>query len=647
MRKEEERKKMHRRFPFVYFVIAASLLITAISSLTNAIDGLNPLAGYVTGWYNNSTVTTVNATYNSSEVDYLVTLKENGSRVCTSSNGLCNGSNSSSDNNYTLTCSASGTDSFLFNCTRSGGTNFSFVVDNYVVGIGLNVSGRTVSVANLTACNPVTEYSVWDGSSWTCDNDGGGTDTNNYTTSIAFTGNLLTLGRLGMTDLTALLLNNTILLDFANITNVPGFGYSNLTSVTVNNITDFNVKQNYPSTVQLNTTSTSYTASIGNNSINLDATNITAGQLVDARIASADKWNHAGSSNLTGVTVNNVTGFGLRNTNGNMVILNTTAGNYEAGIGNNSITVACQNITGATSDLCTITPGAGSAQNITFNTTFTQYGFGYFENGTQIGTNTLMKKQNGSTVWINNTLNVTNIYSGDYARPGAFQNQFYSCVEQEFYYAQAVTSFAIPYTSAAVGAGTVATINAASNNHVGVVAVSDSATANAGAYFMLSPTAGVMTPQGADDVRHNWQLRSGKAGVITLRTGYIDTITITPPTDGCYLEVNATVTNIAKFVCAAASVRTANATTYAFTNNTWFASSVVYINTTAANATIWDDSGNVVLSVGLRSGINTAVSSPGAIVTQSTTDAAAQIAYFDYFSHCRQYKPQRGWSAGS
>lgn len=134
------------------------------------------------------------------------------------------------------------------NLTTSGSSN--------TFGYGLNVSGGLVTVANLTACNPVTEYSVWDGTEWQCDNDGGGTDTNNYTTNISFVGRILNLARDGMVNLTASLIDDSILLnwlnitgrptDLANFTNTPGY----ITSAPNINVTNF--KEANSTTAQLN-----------------------------------------------------------------------------------------------------------------------------------------------------------------------------------------------------------------------------------------------------------------------------------------------------------------------------------------------------------------------------------------------------------
>jgi hypothetical protein len=686
-----------------------------------------------------------------------VTDNVNSYFILEQASGGANAIITSNSSNALLVQNTAGTDRFRID--SNAGLGYLGVVlrpnSPNTQGIGqVTVPFSTSYITNMNSTNinatDIRSNNIAINGSQVCTADGnncpaGSADGNNYTTSISIEGNVLTLVRNGMaSNLLAYLLNNSIILDYANITNVPGFGYSNLSNVPVNNITDFNVKQNYPSTIQLNTTSTTYTASIGNQSINLDAANITSGQLVDARISSADKWNHAGSSNLTSVTVNNITDFGLRTTNGNMIVLNTTAGNYEAGIGNNSITLDYANITNvpgfgfsnltsvavvnmtqlnysnntgsaqfnlsftngtifsasidttgtgglsggidkfpaiwtgantltallinqshinttnagtdgqvltknSTGGMYWTTPTSGSSYNTTYNVTFTQYGFTYMENATQIGTNSLMRKQNATTVLVNKTLNTTEIIQNGYYSPYAFQTQFTKCWESEF---GAGSTAGASSSNAMWGLQTIssgALVNTASggDDHPLITSLQDSTTANGGVMVLLSGvTAGAFTPKTRDEVRAIVRFSSGKAGVVTGRIGFSDTQSITAPTDGCYLEMNATATNVAQFTCSAAGTRTPNATTYAFANATWYGVQIRYLNTTAANATIYSDTGTVLLDVGLSSGINTAASNPQLIVTQSTTDAAATILDLDYIGFCREYKPQRAWSYG-
>lgn len=83
--------------------------------------------------------------------------------------------------NYTIQLGRNGLSTlqanFVVNSTggASGGGITGVTINN---GTGINVSGNgttfTIGVANLQACNSVTEYSVWNGSHWLCDNDGTG-----------------------------------------------------------------------------------------------------------------------------------------------------------------------------------------------------------------------------------------------------------------------------------------------------------------------------------------------------------------------------------------------------------------------------------------------------------------------------------------
>ena len=244
------------------------ILLTACASDVFVISAYN-------NTYENLTVIGVSggvAYFNSSNgivsiTDFLFneTTKElyvNGSLVCTVANGVCNASGTDL-NNYTtgISFTRSG-NTVTLDLSRVGMSNLSAsFTDNTsgstnTFGYGLNVSGGLVTVANLTACNPVTEYSVWDGTEWQCDNDGGGTDTNNYTTNISFVGRILNLARDGMVNLTASLIDDSILLnwlnitgrptDLANFTNTPGY----ITSAPNINVTNF--KEANSTTAQLN-----------------------------------------------------------------------------------------------------------------------------------------------------------------------------------------------------------------------------------------------------------------------------------------------------------------------------------------------------------------------------------------------------------
>lgn len=244
------------------------ILLTACASDVFVISAYN-------NTYENLTVIGVSggvAYFNSSNgivsiTDFLFneTTKElyvNGSLVCTVANGVCNASGTDL-NNYTTGISFTRSGNIVtLDLSRTGMSNLSAsFTDNTsgstnTFGYGLNVSGDHVTIANLTACNPATEYSVWDGTEWTCDNDGSGTDTNNYTTNISFVGRVLNLARDGMVNLTASLIDDSILLnwlnitgrptDLANFTNTPGY----ITSAPNINVTNF--REANSTTAQLN-----------------------------------------------------------------------------------------------------------------------------------------------------------------------------------------------------------------------------------------------------------------------------------------------------------------------------------------------------------------------------------------------------------
>lgn len=270
-RKEIERKKRIRRMPFMYFIIAASLLITAISGFSeaqnrifrhytedgntsftqvwptnktnityNAINGDNPECEFQVGDNNSgvwtcmnrtnyytctgNTCTAVSGSGGAPTGATYVTLSNDGTltaeRVLTAGAGITTtdtGANGIIRINVTGTVCATGNYSYFngseFLCrddtSGSGGSG----ITSLTAGTGINLTPNpitttgNVSIINLQACNAVTEYSVWNGSHWLCDNDGTGSDTNNYTNNISFSQNgtlyTLTLSREGMTDLTS------------------------------------------------------------------------------------------------------------------------------------------------------------------------------------------------------------------------------------------------------------------------------------------------------------------------------------------------------------------------------------------------------------------------------------------------------------
>lgn len=212
--KIEERKK--RRW-WVGFLVAAAL-VTAISSFASADNLLQLNFGNNTKIYFNDTQSQLNGT-----------VMVNGSPICTIASGCGSGVDL---NNYTTSTSYSGSilstarngmstltatipnNAITLSCSNiTGGSDPDYCTDSssglsLANGTGINITGNstnaTIGMANQVPCNPVTEYSVWNGSHWSCDNDGSGTGT---VTSVG-SGNGLTGGPITTTG--TLSINATI-----------------------------------------------------------------------------------------------------------------------------------------------------------------------------------------------------------------------------------------------------------------------------------------------------------------------------------------------------------------------------------------------------------------------------------------------------
>lgn len=246
---------------------------------------------------------------------------------------------------------------------------------------------------------------------------------------------------------------------------------------------------------------------------------------------------------------------------------------------------------------------------------------------------------------INNT-NVT--YKNNYVEPYAFQTQNFKCFESELGGTATAPNNAMntPFYVQTISAGSVVGTTSGGNNHSLITTLRDSTTINGGALIGMSQVnAGEFTPQSGDEYRAIVRFINGKTVLVTTRIGFMDTQSVADATDGCHILFNSSV-NTATARCRAGGATTSNATTYTYSNSTWYGVSVAHPTSSTANFTIWSDTGSVLWNVGLTSGINTAVSNPQLISTQNTTDTASDLIDVDYVGFCRKYKPQRAWSYG-
>jgi CheY-specific phosphatase CheX len=167
--------------------------------------------------------------------------------------------------------------------------------------------------------------------------------------------------------------DNALKSDYANITNVPGFGYSNLTSVATVNVTDFGVNRTQANSLALNLSNGQrFLLTLQDNALLSDWLNIT---------------------NKPTLTIHNITGFGLLTTNGNTIQLNTTSTSYQASVGNSSITI----------DAANITSGTVSAARLPANSFMSQYNVSNSSVNVSITNNTNIIITGNSTVQVNLT----------------------------------------------------------------------------------------------------------------------------------------------------------------------------------------------------------------------------------------------------
>lgn len=84
MKREEESSSKK----FFYIFLASAAVIASISAYSAAISG-SGTSNYITKWYNNTTIGNSNIVDDNVTVNVSKPLYENGSRVCTAANGLC------------------------------------------------------------------------------------------------------------------------------------------------------------------------------------------------------------------------------------------------------------------------------------------------------------------------------------------------------------------------------------------------------------------------------------------------------------------------------------------------------------------------------------------------------------------------------
>lgn len=188
----------------------------------------------------------------------------------------------------------------------------------------------------------------------------------------------------------------------------------------------------------------------------------------------------------------------------------------------------------------------------------------------------------------------------------------------------------------ALSSGTAALV-APTANHPGVIALSDSTTANGG--YRIDTGASALLIGGGERAVFSFQLKAGanRSGS-TVRMGFRNNVTGNAAvTDGAWINVtsNGTVMTLAGQTNNNTSAST-TATSFAPVVDTWYSASIdVSANATAVVFTVFSETGAVVWQDLLTTTIPTGAGREtgfGVIASESSTDAAAEILWLDYVS---------------
>jgi hypothetical protein len=190
------------------------------------------------------------------------------------------------------------------------------------------------------------------------------------------------------------------------------------------------------------------------------------------------------------------------------------------------------------------------------------------------------------------------------------------------------SSYAI-WDLAVISSGTQAKI-ASLANHLGILQISSSTTANSGAYIRTSVDAILL--QGGEVSEHRFRAPAAFTNT-TGRLGFIDTGTSTDCTDGAYFEFTGSGALVGK--TSNNSTRTTSATIATMSASTWYRLRIT-VDRAAANVTftVLDDGGNQLGTQTNSANIPTTAgreTGHGMILTNSGTTATA-LGQIDYMS---------------
>jgi hypothetical protein len=175
---------------------------------------------------------------------------------------------------------------------------------------------------------------------------------------------------------------------------------------------------------------------------------------------------------------------------------------------------------------------------------------------------------------------------------------------------------------------------AAQPNHPCLTGILDSTTINGGGGWITDTASFRLngTENGTAIFRLN---NNAKVGTTTIRYGFFDSVTITQPADGCYMQFS--LNNTDQFVnatCRTNSVSSVNATSFTVVNNSWYIGNIV-LNDSAGLATfkLYNENGTIQWAVNISANIPTSAGREtgyGIFASQNTTDAASVLVLVDY-----------------
>jgi hypothetical protein len=191
-----------------------------------------------------------------------------------------------------------------------------------------------------------------------------------------------------------------------------------------------------------------------------------------------------------------------------------------------------------------------------------------------------------------------------------------------------------PFIGAAVSSGT--SFGAVgTTNHIGIVNFTDSTTAGGGYRVQTDATTFLIGGDEYATFVFNW---TDNRYNTTARLGFLDTTTATIPTDGCWININAsrlaeTQNNTLRGMCRANGALVIT-NTYNLTRNTYY-NAIINVNAlgSVVNFTLKNEAGAILWTDKVESQIPTATGREtgfGAIATEGSTDAAANIMFIDY-----------------